>query len=71
MENVTEQVIESGEVPTTKRKKGIIIGAVVAACVAVGAWFRKKFKKNKGVVVQPEPISEEDIFKDLDDEEIK
>lgn len=71
MENVTEQVIETGEVPTTKRKKGIIIGAVVAACVAVGAWFSKKFKKNKGVVVQPEPINEEDIFKNLDDEEIK
>ena len=73
MENMKEPVIEmGGEVANKKVKKGVIIGTVVAACVAVGAWFRKKFKKQKNVVeVTPESISDENIFKNLNDEEIK
>ena len=53
------------EESTNKTKKGIIVGAIVAAGVAVGAFFCKIFKKKKKAKVEQLPVPEENIFKDI------
>ena len=68
MENLelTNEMIEGS---TTKKSKGLIVGMLIAATAAVGTFIYKKIKKNKAEQTE-QPISDEDVFTDIDNVEI-